>query len=195
MNKQDKPLGAKLGWKRLSTSYPFVTPWLRLRQDRIHIEDKGEIAYTYRESNGAVGIVPITDDGQIVMIRQYRYTVDDWCLEIPAGGTHDREGVALEEVAREELREETGATCRELRRVASFYASIATSDEVGHVFLALGVEIDAQPHHESTEIIKVHPMPVAEVARLARTGQIKDGLSALCILLSEGNLRELGYLS
>ena len=89
----DKPEGARLGWRVLETHYPMTTPFMHMRQDRIQIADKGEVTYTYEERADAVGIVPITADGTILLIRQYRYPIDTWCLEIPAGGTRDHVGL------------------------------------------------------------------------------------------------------
>ncbi len=125
MNSHGKPEGARLGWQVLETTYPFATPWLKLRQDRVRIAGKDDIIYTYIQGNAAVFVVPVTADGQVILIRQYRYTVDAWCLEVPAGGTHDREGVSLEDVAREELAEEIGGTCAAIDRVADFAPATA----------------------------------------------------------------------
>ncbi|MDQ2784276.1 MAG: NUDIX hydrolase, partial [Chloroflexota bacterium] len=68
----DKPEGARLGWRVLDTDYPMTTPFMRVRQDRISIADKGETIYTYEERADAVGVVPVTADGTILLIRQYR---------------------------------------------------------------------------------------------------------------------------
>ncbi len=196
MPRRDKPLGATLGWHRLATRYPFVTQWLRLRQDRVRIDSKGDFTFTYREAPDAVAIVPVTKDKKIVLVRQYRYTVDDWCLEVPAGGTHDRTGIPLLEVALEELHEEIGATCERERLipVAVTYTVNAISDEKLHIFLALDVELKDQPQLEDTELLSVQPMPVTEAIDMARSGKIKDGQSALAILLCEDLLRHHGYL-
>jgi ADP-ribose pyrophosphatase len=192
--KNNKPLGEKLGWHLKETIYPYVTKWLTIRQDRIEIEGKGEIEYAYRESRGAVLIVPVTRDKQMVLIRQYRYTVDDWCLEVPAGGMHDREGVAPEAVAREELHEEAGATCDELILVSAVYSNNATTNEVMYVYLATGVELNGTSSHEMTEQIEVVTMPAAEALEVARTGAMKDALSALAVLQCEPRLRALDLL-
>jgi ADP-ribose diphosphatase len=193
MSEHDKPLGEKLGWHLLGTSYPFVTPWLKLRQDRVHLDGNGEIAFTYVDSPGAVGVVPVTRDGDIVLIRQYRYTVDDWCLEVPAGGLHDTGDASMEDVARMELRDEAGASCGSLEYIGYFYTAVGNSSQAFRVFLALDVEFTAQQKLEPTERIEMHPTPAKEAIRLARAGEIKDGTSALSILLCEGRLRELGY--
>ena len=189
MNSHGKPEGARLGWQVLETTYPFATPWLKLRQDRVRIAGKDDITYTYIQGNAAVFVVPVTADGRVVLIRQYRYTVDAWCLEVPAGGTHDREGVSLEDVAREELAEEIGGTCAAIERVADFYPSTSRSAEACHVFLATGVTLDRPQSLQETERIEVHPVPAREALAMARTGRIPDGQSALALLLCEESLR------
>jgi len=190
----DKPVGDTSGWHRKETTYPFVTPWLKLRQDIVRIEGGPEIEYVYRVSRGAVLIVPVTHDGKMVLIRQYRYAVDDWCLEVPAGGMHDREGVPPEVVALEELNEEAGATCESLVLISSTYSNNSTTDEIMHTFLAIGVELHEHVQHEATEQIEVVVVPIAEAIEMARTGEMKDALSALAILQCEPKLRQMGLL-
>ncbi len=194
MNKGDKPQGEKAGWRLLDTTYPFATKWLKLRQDRVQLKDKCEITFTYVDNPGAVVIVPVTGDEKVVLIRQYRYTVDEWCLEVPAGGIHDAEDASLEQVARKELLEEVGGTCSELSYVTFFYASNGNSAQPFHVFLALGVELQKSQALEETELIEIRPMPLADALDLARSGKMRDGASALAILLCENRLREQGYL-
>lgn len=194
MNNNDKPLGAKLGWKLLNTTHPFATSWLKLRQDRVLLDNNGEIAFTYVDSPGAVGVVPVTPDGQIVLIRQYRYTVDELSLEVPAGGRHDTDDAPMEQVARTELREEVGASCGDLEYIGFFYTAVGNSSQAYHVFLALDVQFTDPQKLEPTEHIEICPTPAAEALRLARSGEIKDGTSALSILLCEDRLRTLGYV-
>lgn len=190
----DKPRGAKLGWRVLATAHPFATPWMRLRQDRIVIAGKGEVTYTYEERADAVGIVPVTRGGAVLLIRQYRYPLDEWCLEIPAGGMRDHPGATLEEVARIELHEETGATCGQLLPVGLFYVAAASRRQRFHVFLALDAVLSSEGDQEPTERIERCPMPIRDALHLARTGQIPEGQSALSLLLCETPLRERGYL-
>ncbi len=191
----DKPVGASAGWYLLETTYPFSTRWLRLRQDRVRLDgSEGEITFTYVDNEPAVIVVPVTAEGEVVLIRQYRYTVDEWCLEVPAGGTHDAEGVSLEEVARKELCEELGATCAGLDFVGMFYPNNGSSAQAFHVFFASGTQLGERQTLEDTEAIEIHPVPAGEALRLARGGQIKDGASALALLLCEDLLRERGYL-
>ncbi|MDQ6603622.1 MAG: NUDIX hydrolase [Chloroflexota bacterium] len=190
----DKPEGARLGWRALSTHYFLTTPFTRVRQDRVQIADKGEVMYTYEERADAVGVVPVTADGTILLIRQYRYPIDEWCLEIPAGGTRDHAGLTLEAVARIELAQETGATAATMLHVGAFFVACASRRQRFHVFLALDVERAATYQPEMTEQIELCPMPARDALHLARTGQIPEGQSALSLLLCEDMLRQHGYL-
>lgn len=190
----DKPEGAKLGWRVLATAHPFATPWMRLRQDRIAIAGGGEVTYTYEERADAVGIVPVTRDGIVLLIRQYRYPLDHWCLEIPAGGMRDHPGATPEDVARIELREEVGATCDTLLPAGWFYVACASRHQRFHVFLALDVVQSAECAHEPTERIERCPMSVRNALHLARSGRMPEGQSALSLLLCEDLLRQRGYV-
>jgi ADP-ribose pyrophosphatase len=184
----DKPVGEQLGWRRLSTSYPHENARFRVRQDRVRLPDGSEVDYNYMETKGALWIVPVTDEGKIVLIRQYRYPHDDWCWEVPAGGLHDHDG-PLEELARRELAQEIGATCEELIYVTWYYGATSASNSVCHVMLARGTRLDRTPEREATEFIEIHPVPPEEALSRARKGELKDGRSALALLLCESLLR------
>jgi len=185
----DKPQGQRIGWLCLDTDYPFTYRMFRIRRDQVRLPIGQETDYAYMESKGAVWIVPVTDDGRIVLIKQYRYAVDDWTWEVPAGGKHDHAGTD-EELARRELSEEIGATCRSLQYIGWFYAAVSIATEKCQVFLARGVQLDGSPHREPGEIIELHPMPIDEALAMAHSGQIKDGKSALALLLSKPYLEE-----
>ncbi len=185
MQKPGKPNGRRVGWHLLDTRYLYESTWHSLRQDTVRLPNGREITFTYQEHPGFVSVVPVTPDGRIVLIRSYRYTVDAWCWEVPAGGLGNRPGQRLEDVAREELAEEAGASCEALRYLGWLYAAVGTSDAVHHIFLATGVRLDGTPELEETEVIEVHQVPIAEALRMARAGEIKDSQSAIALLLSE----------
>jgi len=194
MSQSDKPEAARAGWRLLETSYPFENEMFRLRRDRVEINGQDEMDYVYQERAAAVIILPVTAEGEAILIRQYRYPVDDWCLEIPAGGSHDTGDASLDEVVFKELQEEIGATCTALKHVTFFYSSNSMSDEICHVYLALGAELSQKPQTEETENIEIRKVPLPEALDLARNGHIKTGPCALGLLLCEVPLRQLGLL-
>jgi ADP-ribose pyrophosphatase len=184
----DKPTGRAIGWERLETSYPYANRFFRVRQDRVRLPNGNEREYAYTEMKGAVFVVPLTDDGHIVLIRQYRYPSDDWCWEVPAGSLSDHAGT-LEELAHRELLEEAGATCDGVAYINWYYGTTSGSNLVCHVLLAQGVRLDREPEPEETEFVEIHSVPVDTALSWARNGQMRGGLSALALLLCEPLLR------
>ncbi len=184
----DKPEAARIGWRVLGSRLPFESPVNRMRADRIEVPGRGEIQYSYLERGESVIIVPLTADGRVALIRQYRYPVDAQCVELPAGCCRDTSGQSLEAVARKELREEIGATAESFEYVTWFYSSSSISDEVCHLFLARGVALTQPAETEPGEHLEPLLVPVAEALAMARRGRIKTGTCALAVLLCESRL-------
>lgn len=194
MNKDDKPNAARLRWQTRHRERPYCNNSVSLRVDTIGLPDGKETDYAYLDRAPAVIVVPVTRDGQIVIVDQYRYPVDDWCTEVPAGGTHDTGDESLEEVARKELREEVGATCGPLSVIGWFYSGPALTSEKCHVFLAENVDISRAPDTESSEVIKFRMVDATTVVEMARGGKMTNSVCALAVLMCEPLLRERGYL-
>ncbi len=159
-----------------------------MRRDAVRIDGE-DTFYSYMERAEAVIIVPVTPEGEIILLRQYRYPVDEWCWEVPAGGTHDTGDDALQDVARKELKEEIGATDAKLEYISWFFSSNSSCDEKCHVFLATEVLCEAEPDTEAAETIEIHRKPLSEVLRMARAGEMQTGPCALAVLLCEERLR------
>ena len=159
-----------------------------MRQDEIENARGVRGQYNVVQKPPAVFVLPVTDDGRVVLIDTYRYTVDDWCLEVPAGRPKPHE--SLEDGARTELREEVGGTARGLEHVGWFYSLNGICNEICHVFLASGVAL-GPTEHEPFEAIEPVPLAIAEALALARRGEIRDAPSALALFLCEARLLEL----
>lgn len=183
--KDEKPNGARAGWKLLSSKTRFENNICRLREDEVELEGGKKTDYAYFERDEAVIVVPVTTTGDIVMLKQYRYPVDEWCLEVPAGGTHDSYEASLEEVVRKELREEVGGTAKSLTYVDFFFSANAMTDEKCHVYLAEGVELSKDQKTEASESIEVQLVPVEKAMELARSGAVKTAPCALALLMCE----------
>lgn len=188
---REKPNGAKAGWRLRGSETRFENEICRLREDEVELEGGKKIKYAYLERDEAVLVVPVTSAGELVMLKQYRYPVDEWCLEVPAGGTHDTCDAALEEVVRKELREEVGATAKSLKYVTFFYSANSMTNEKCHVFLAEGVELKKAPTTEASESIEPQLVPLAKAIELARSGAMKTAPCALAVLLCEPFLQTL----
>lgn len=191
MSRADKPTGAKASWQLRGSETRFENEICRLREDEVELDGGKTIKYAYIERDEAVIVVPVTTHGEIVLLKQYRYPVDEWCLEVPAGGTHDSCDAALEEVVTKELREEIGATARSLKYVTFFYSSNAMTNEKCHVFLAEAVELTHSQKTEATESIQIQLEPVDRAVELARSGAMKTAPCALAILLCEPLLAKM----
>ncbi len=176
-------------YRTVESRYLLKSPWRNFREDRVDIGNGREITYSYVETPQAVFVVPLTTRGEIVLIRQYRYPVRDWVLEVPAGSrsTPD-EDPAL--AAQREVREEIGGDYRELVHLGRFYSSSAHLNLYSHIFLAVGVELNREQDLEETELLQRLVLPAGEVLDLAHRAGISEGQSAYAVLLAEPFIRE-----
>jgi ADP-ribose pyrophosphatase YjhB (NUDIX family) len=106
-----------------------------VRIEMVRTPDGGEVEREIVGHDDAVAIVPVTDDGEVVLLRQYRQALREHLLEIPAG-TLDVDGESPTEAALRELAEETGYTARSLEHLVTFHNSAGWTDERTHVYLA-----------------------------------------------------------
>ncbi len=128
---------------------------------------------------GAVVIVPVLDDGRILMVYQYRIGPRDWLYELPAGTIE--EGEEPLETARRELVEETGYEAAELVKLFEMYSSPGTSTEVLHVFLARGLRyVGERP--ERYEAIRTVAVTLDEALEMVRSGVIRDAKTIAALL-------------
>lgn len=128
---------------------------------------------------GASGVLPLTEGGDVVLVRQEREAVGERLLEIPAG-LHDAPGESPEETARRELAEEAGYRAASIEPLGRIHTSPGFVDEVCHLFLARGCEPDGEPEEEGIEVVV---MPLEEAVAAVRSGGITDSKTALALLL------------
>lgn len=167
--------------KTLTSKIAFSCPWYNVRQDGILLPDGTHGTYNVVDAPPCVFIVPLTPDGQIVLIRQYRYTVQQWVWEIPAGGL--QQGQTPLDAARQELREEIGGVSNEILSLGTFHTANGRTSELGNYFVAKNVQL-GESEHESSEVITIHPTPVADVLGMLQRNEIKDAPSALALHLA-----------
>jgi ADP-ribose pyrophosphatase len=193
-NGTKKPNAAALRWEVRESNSVYRGETFKLLVDRLSLRDGSEMEYAYVERREAVIVVPVTRDGQIVTIRQYRYPVDDWCVEVPVGRTPDTGDESLHEVVRKELREKIGATYGAVTYLGAFYSGPSLTDEKCHVFLAENVDVTRPSEAEKTEEIEVNLIETDEIIEMARSGKMKNGVCSLAVLWCERLLHERGYI-
>ncbi|MDB4985341.1 MAG: ADP-ribose pyrophosphatase [Myxococcaceae bacterium] len=128
---------------------------------------------------GSVVLLPLLDDGRIVLIRNRRFAVERTLLELCAGTLEPGEDVAT--CAARELEEETGYRARELAPLLAFFPSPGVSNERMHVFVARRLEVTSQ-NLDQSEQIEVEPLPLPEVLERIRGGQIEDAKTIAAVL-------------
>jgi 8-oxo-dGTP pyrophosphatase MutT (NUDIX family) len=167
-------------WERRTRATVYRNAWIEVWHDEVVRPDGSPGIYGVVHPRFlAVGIVPLTDDGRVVLVGQYRYTLDRYSWEIPEGG------VPLEEDelagARRELEEETGYRAATWRVLLRHSLSNSISDERGVVFLATGLS-EGNPRPEATEDISMRTVPLKDALEMIDRGEIHDAVSQLGLL-------------
>lgn len=129
---------------------------------------------------GAVCVVPMTDDGKVVMERQFRYPIHRVLTEIPAGKLNSKEEDRLEAIKRE-LREETGYTADSWVSLGEYLPAPAYADELITMYLARGLHMGERDLDED-EFLNLYEVPMEELVKDIMDGKIKDGKTQVAIL-------------
>lgn len=147
--------------------------------DRLGLPDGGTTELEIIRHSGASVVVPVTDAGEVLLVRQYRYATGQWLLEAPAGKLDP--GEAPPSCALRELEEETGWRAARLVPLGAIWSSPGFTDELLHLFLASDLEPGSQAL-EQDELLTVERLPLEEAAAMARDGRIADA-KTVCALL------------
>jgi ADP-ribose pyrophosphatase len=145
--------------------------FLEVRRDDVRLPDDAVATREYVVHPGAVAIVPLLDDGRLVLERQFRYPVGKVLLEIPAGKIDPGESVLA--CAQRELLEETGYQAREWARAGVVHNAAAYSTEGIEIWFARGLSAGTQ-RLDVGEFIELCLMTEAELERRAATGELSD---------------------
>ncbi|MDO4262843.1 MAG: NUDIX hydrolase [Deinococcus sp.] len=178
-------------WQTLSST-ELAGPPRRVLQDRVQVRPGVQTEYQYRpRGHSAVFVLPVTEAGEAVLIRQYRYPLRATISEIVAGGIEA--GETAVDAAVRELKEEVGGAAAEWVALPGFYPQPSISGVIFYPLLALGVRL-GEMAHEDTETIERFTLPLPEAyARLER-GEIQDGPSCLTLWQARAELLKRGLL-
>ncbi len=171
--------------KTISSEMIYEGAILNLRRDKVTV--KGE-ATSYREiveHNGGVGIAALTEEGKMLMIKQFRKPAEKVVLEIPAGKREIGEDPMI--TAIRELKEETGYSADQVTFLSAFYSSIGYSTEIIHLYLATGLK-EGETNFDEHEAIDLFEYDVAQLKQMVIEGEIIDGKTINAILLVAARL-------
>jgi ADP-ribose pyrophosphatase len=175
-----------------ATRVVYENRWMRVREDAIRRQDGSEGIYGVVEKADFVVIIPVEDDGSLHLVEQYRYPVRRRFWEVPQGSWEHVPDADLLEVARGELREETGLDAAQMTYAGHLFQGYGYATQGYHVFLARGLRRGAaeREHEEQDLLTRLFSFP--EVVRMIQAGEIKDAttIAALGLLLLKGELRE-----
>ncbi len=129
--------------------------------------------------NLAIAVVPIDNEGNIYLVGQYRFTIDEYSWEIPEGGCP--EGTDPLETAKRELLEETGLIAGEWTEVMQMHLSNSVTDELAYIYLAKQL-LQANAEPEETEQLQIKKLPFNTVYEMVMDGRIKDALTVAAVL-------------
>jgi ADP-ribose pyrophosphatase len=156
----------------LASREVYRNQWLRLREDRILRSNGKEGIYSVVDKDDCAIILPI-QDGQVWLVEQFRYTIQQRALELPQGGW-EMEVDDPEELARGELKEETGLHAEEMIYLGFLWIAYGFSRQKQHMFLATGLTLkDREPDDEEHDLI-IHTRSLEEFERMILDGTIRD---------------------
>jgi 8-oxo-dGTP pyrophosphatase MutT (NUDIX family) len=180
-------------WKTLSSEYLFNDRWFKVRREKCETPE-GKIVDPYYVYEFAtwVGAVPVTEDGKIVMVRQYRHALGETCIEVP-GGCVDDSDKNLEAAISREILEETGYSFSSYEYLGKISPNPSTNTNLLHMFLAKGGTKVADQKLDENEEIEIVLLSIDELKQLLRENKIVQSMHLSCIMYALEKLGELSY--
>jgi 8-oxo-dGTP pyrophosphatase MutT (NUDIX family) len=168
-------------WQVLDSKLLIDERWLQLREDRVRLENGHEIdRFHVIHGPDWTSVLCVTNDSEVVLVRQYRHGLGGVSLELPAGVIEPHE--TPEEAARRELVEETGYESSDWVSIHSVSTEPARHTTRAHFFCARGARLARPAAPEDAEVLEVVKVPLADLARLATDGSIAHGVHVGAIL-------------
>lgn len=180
-------------WKILSSEYLFNELWFKVRKDKCESPQRKIIEpYYVYEFPTWVAAVPITEDGKVIMVKQYRHALGEVCIELPGGCVDDTDKDYETAIARE-LLEETGYSFGEYVYLGKISANPSTNTNLLHMYLATGGKKVSAQQLDANEEIEVVYLSIDELKQLIRENKIIQSMHVSCILYALEKLNALEY--
>ena len=167
--------------QQLSSRSVFEGRIVSVRVDEVRLAGDGSAVREVVDHRPAVVIVPIDDTGQVLLVKQYRYAVQETLLEAPAGIVE--EGEDPNDTAQRELQEEVGRMSGDLRKLGEFWATPGFCNELMHAYVARDLTLSELEADEDEDITVVE-VPMADALDMIATGKIRDAKTIAALLLA-----------
>lgn len=165
--------------KTLSSDQVYKGPIFTITHDVAELENGGTAVRDVLHHNGGVCVIPVTENNEIYLVKQFRYPFAAVTREVPAGKLEKGEDHA--ECGRRELLEETGCTCIEYTYLGEMLPTPAYNSEITYMYLARGLSFSKQSL-DPDEFLDVEKVPLSEAVKLVMDGTIRDGKTQIAIL-------------
>ena len=172
--------------KTIDTERIFEGKVINLRRDRVTVME-GESFREIVEHNGGAVIAAVKQNGNMIMVRQFRKPAERVMLEVPAGKIDPGEDPAVTAVR--ELKEETGYTAGRIEKLTQMYPSVGYSEEILHLYVCTDLQA-GETDLDENEAIDIEEYPVDVLVQKVMNGEIQDGKSQVAILMVKGLLAE-----
>lgn len=167
-------------FKRLNRELVYKGSIIDFYKDTIQVPNGNIVKWDFIKHNGAAAIVPVNEEGKILMVRQYRNALDLFTLEIPAGGLNGSDEPTKTAAIRE-LEEETGFSTKDAEFLMSIRTSVAFCDEKIDIYVTTDLTKSKQNLDED-EFIDVEAFSVDELEQMIYSGAIQDAKTVAAIL-------------
>lgn len=176
--------------KKLSSQCVYKGCLLHVWKDEVELPNGKTSIREYIRHPGAVVVVPVLDNGNLVLEKQFRYPSNQVFIECPAGKIDP--GESLEETARRELLEETGYDCTELNYLGKTHPGIGYTDELIYLYEGRGL-IRLDTARDEDEFLEIFDIPLQEAYQMVVKGEITDAKSMAAILLFREKMMHKGW--
>jgi ADP-ribose pyrophosphatase len=173
--------------KKLTSKQIFDGKVVKLFVDTVELPDGKEAVREIVRHPGAVCVIPVTNEGEVIMVKQYRYAFEQIMLEIPAGKLEPGEDPF--EAVKRELEEESGVVAGNIEYMGEIFTTVAIFDEKIHAYLATDL-VYKNAHPDEDEFLEVEKIPLTTLVDMVMNGEIKDSKTQICILKAHKLLSE-----